>query len=74
MNKIIFTGDLAKVDSEQRIVAGHASTEAIDAAGEIVLKSALTDALDGYLKFPAVRDRQGSQARQQGSLHRCEDR
>jgi HK97 family phage prohead protease len=56
MNKIIFTGDLAKVDSEQRIVAGHASTEAIDAAGEIVLKSALTDALDGYLKFPAVRE------------------
>ena len=49
-------GDIQKVDAEQRLVFGYASTEAIDAAGEIVLKSAIEDALDDYLQYPAVRE------------------
>ena len=49
-------GDIQKVDAEQRLVFGYASTEAIDAAGEIVLKSAIEDALDDYLAYPALRE------------------
>src|SRR5258708_20008801 len=49
-------GSLTKVDAEQRIVAGYASTEAVDAAGEIVLKSAIEAALDDYLEFANVRE------------------
>jgi HK97 family phage prohead protease len=48
-------GSFAKIDKEQRVVAGYASTEATDAHGETILKSAIEAALDGYLEFPAVR-------------------
>jgi HK97 family phage prohead protease len=56
MNKIEFYGDLRKVDAEQRIVSGYASTEAVDSAGEIVLKSAVAAALDDYLEWGNVRE------------------
>jgi phage head maturation protease len=49
-------GSLTKIDSEQRIVAGYASTEAVDAAGEIVLRSAVEAALDDYLEYGNVRE------------------
>lgn len=49
-------GTLTKIDKEQRIVSGYASTEAIDAAGEIVLKSAVEAALDDYLEYGNVRE------------------
>jgi HK97 family phage prohead protease len=49
-------GSIQKVDSEQRTVAGYASTEAVDAAGEIVLKSAIEAALDDYMEFANVRE------------------
>jgi HK97 family phage prohead protease len=49
-------GNIQKVDREQRVVMGYASTEAVDAAGEIVLKSAIEDALDDYLQFSNVRE------------------
>lgn len=48
-------GSFAKVDRQQRVVSGYASTERVDRAGEIVLKSAIEDALDDYLQFPTVR-------------------
>ena len=48
-------GNLTKIDIEQRIVAGYASTECIDRAGEIVLKSAIEDALDDYLEYGNIR-------------------
>ncbi len=51
-------GSLTKIDVEQRIVAGYASTEAVDAHGEIVLKSAIEAALDDYLEFANVREMQ----------------
>lgn len=48
-------GNLTKIDTEQQIVAGYASTECIDRAGEIVLKSAIEDALDDYLEYGNIR-------------------
>ncbi|NPU23950.1 HK97 family phage prohead protease [Bradyrhizobium denitrificans] len=51
-----FYGSFAKVDEEQRVVEGYASTEARDAHGEIVLKSAIEDALAGYMEFGNIRE------------------
>jgi HK97 family phage prohead protease len=51
-----FYGSFSKVDAEQRIVEGYASTEAIDAHGEIVLKAAIEDALAAYMEFGNVRE------------------
>ena len=48
-------GSLTKVDAEQRIVEGYASTECVDRAGEIVTKAAVEDALDGWLEFGNIR-------------------
>lgn len=49
-------GSIQKVDREQRIVSGYASTEATDAHGETVLKSAIEAALDDYLEFANIRE------------------
>jgi HK97 family phage prohead protease len=49
-------GTIQKVNGEQRIVSGYASTEATDAHGEVVLKSALEAALDDYLDFSNLRE------------------
>lgn len=38
------------------IVSGVASSEAVDSDGEVVLASAMEEALPGYLKFGAVRE------------------
>ncbi len=51
-----FYGSFAKVDEEQRIVEGYASTEAVDAHKEIVLKSAVEAALADYLEFGNIRE------------------
>lgn len=51
-----FYGSIQKVDVEQRMVWGYASTEATDRHGEIVLKSAIEDALDDYLDFANIRE------------------
>lgn len=51
-----FYGSFAKVDREQRTVAGYASTEAIDEAGETILKSGIEEALADYMKFANVRE------------------
>src|SRR6478752_5506599 len=51
-----FYGSIQKVDKEQRVVAGYASTEAVDAHGEIVTKAAIEAALDDYLEFANVRE------------------
>jgi len=45
-----------KKDSDQRVVEGFASTEALDTQGEIVKLSAIEKALKGYLKFPTIRE------------------
>lgn len=49
-------GAIQKVDAEQRLVWGYASTEAKDTAGEIVRKSALEGALKDYLEWGNIRE------------------
>ena len=51
-----FYGNLTKVDEEQRMVWGYASTEATDAHGESILKSAIEAALDDYMDFANIRE------------------
>lgn len=51
-----FYGSIQKVDAEQRMVYGYASTEAVDAHGEVVLKSAVEDALADYMTFANIRE------------------
>lgn len=47
---------IAKVDAEQRMVWGYASTEARDDQNEIVTRNALEAALGDYMKFANVRE------------------
>ncbi|MGH7193569.1 MAG: HK97 family phage prohead protease, partial [Candidatus Saccharimonadales bacterium] len=59
MNQIKFYGDIAKIEDQPDgtlKVYGYASTEAVDADGEIVRSSAIKGALDDYMKFGAVRE------------------
>src|ERR1700681_4190282 len=51
-----FYGNIQKVDTEQRMVFGYASTEASDMHGETVLKSAIEAALADYLEFANIRE------------------
>jgi HK97 family phage prohead protease len=51
-----FYGSIQKVDAVQRLVAGYASTEAVDSHGEVVLKAAIEAALDDYMEFANVRE------------------
>jgi phage head maturation protease len=46
----------AKIDAEQRMVWGYASTEARDDQGEIVKRDALSAALPEYMKFGNIRE------------------
>ncbi len=47
---------ITKVDAEQRMVYGYASTEALDSDGERVMKSAMEEALPEYAKFSNIRE------------------
>jgi len=47
---------IAKVDAEQRLVFGYASTEACDSQGEIVRKAAIEAALPAYMRFANIRE------------------
>lgn len=51
-----FFADIQKLDEEQRLVHGYASTEALDSQGEIVTKAALEGALADYLEWSNVRE------------------
>lgn len=51
-----FYGDINKIDEEQRMVYGYASTEAVDGQGEIVAKEAIAAALDDYMQFANIRE------------------
>jgi hypothetical protein len=48
--------DILKIDEDQRLVHGYASTEAMDSQGEIVSKQAICAALPDYLKFGNIRE------------------
>lgn len=51
-----FYWPITKVDREQRMVWGYASTEAEDSQGEIVTRAALATALDDYMRFANIRE------------------
>jgi hypothetical protein len=51
-----FYWPIAKVDAEQRMVWGYASTEAIDDQGETVTRDALSAALGDYMRFANIRE------------------
>lgn len=51
-----FYWPIAKVDAEQRMVWGYASTEAEDDQGETVTREALAAALDDYMRFANIRE------------------
>jgi hypothetical protein len=48
--------EIAKIDEEQRLVMGYASTEAMDKQGEIVKLDAIKTALPDYLVFGNIRE------------------
>lgn len=56
MTKINLFAEINKVDEDQRLVYGYASTEALDWQGERVSKAAIQDALPDYLKFSNIRE------------------
>jgi len=47
---------IQKIDDEQHMVYGWASTPDIDSDGEIIKAEALQKALPGYMKFPTIRE------------------
>jgi phage head maturation protease len=51
-----FYWPIAKVDAEQRMVWGYASTEALDEQGEIIKREALEAALGDYMRFANIRE------------------
>ncbi|MFI4947769.1 MAG: DUF6582 domain-containing protein [Alphaproteobacteria bacterium] len=51
-----FYWPIAKVDAEQRMVWGYASTEAEDDQGETVSRDALAAALEDYMRFANIRE------------------
>jgi hypothetical protein len=51
-----FYGDICKIDEEQRMVWGYASTEAVDQSGEVIKKDAIQEALDDYMQFANIRE------------------
>lgn len=48
--------EITKLDRDQRLVFGYASTEALDNQGEIVTKSAIEAALPAYMRFANIRE------------------
>lgn len=47
---------LSKVDEEQRMVFGYATTEALDSQGEVIARAAVEDALPEYMRFANIRE------------------
>lgn len=47
---------LSKVDDDQRMVYGYASTPDLDSDGEVIKVEALERALPEYMKFPTIRE------------------
>ena len=47
---------ISKVNDEERMVYGYASTPDLDSQGEIVELAAIKTALPNYMKFPTIRE------------------
>lgn len=56
MQKIDKFIPIQKVDDEQRMVWGYASTPDLDSDGEIIELNAIEKALPEYMKFPTIRE------------------
>jgi len=56
MNKFKFGFAISKIDEEEQMVYGYASTPDLDSQGEIIKLSAIKKALPGYLQFPTIRE------------------
>jgi phage head maturation protease len=54
--------EINKVDAEQRMVYGYASTEAVDSQGETVTLDAMKGAWTDYMQFANVREMHGNSA------------
>ncbi len=62
MSDIHFYSAITKRDEAKRLVSGYASTEAVDSDGEIILKSAIKEALADYMQFANIREMHSSSA------------
>ncbi len=47
---------LQKIDEEQRMVYGYASTEALDSQGEVIKRDAIEAALPDFMRFGNIRE------------------
>lgn len=56
MNELKQYFQISKVDADQRMVWGYASTEAVDCQGETVTQEAIKAAWDEYMQFGNVRE------------------
>lgn len=56
MDDVKFFIPFEKKDDDERIVAGYATTEALDSQGEVVKISAIEKALPDYMKFGNIRE------------------
>lgn len=54
--KKIITVPITKIDDEEQMVFGWASTPDIDSDGEVIKSEALEKALPNYMKFPTIRE------------------
>jgi len=55
-NDLVFFGEISKVDHENRMVYGYATTDALDNQDEIVTKEATSAALEEYSKWRNIRE------------------
>lgn len=62
MNKLNIFAEIRKIDEDQRMVYGYASTDALDHQGERVAKEAIANALPDYMKFGNIREMHGNSA------------
>lgn len=56
MNKFERFFNIKKIDEEERMVFGYASTPDLDSDGEVIKLEALEKALPAYLQFPTLRE------------------
>lgn len=62
MQKFVRYLPITKVDEEERMVYGFASTPDLDSDGEIITLEAITKALPSYMQFPTIREMHQSKA------------
>jgi len=48
--------EITKLDEEQRMVFGYASTQALDSQGEVIKREAVEAALPDYMRFANIRE------------------